>query len=115
MDRGAIYIGAVKGPQNYHIRLHDSTLDVPLDYRELVFEPIRGARVPLLQVLPALGEQALDGGLLGTHFADNHWDGVWHSIGRHPAVTNRLRNSELLHSVNQRARHSTMEITSRYN
>lgn len=48
------------------------------------------------------------------HFRRKHHEAGWHAVGRHSAITNRLRKGEDFGKVFQRARHQNPTMTLRY-
>lgn len=115
LDRGTIYVRGAKGSESRHVRLHESTLDVLADYRELVLERFDDPEYLFYAFYQHWWNKPWHPSSWSKHFSNRHWDAGWHSLGRHSAVTNRLRNGESISSVNQRARHSSIEMTSKYN
>lgn len=115
LDRGTIYVRGAKGSESLHVRLHESTLDVLAVHRELVLARFDDPRYLFYAFYQHWWNKPWHLDSWSKHFSNRHWDAEWHSLGLHSAVTNRLRNFESISSVNQRARHSSIEMTSKYN
>lgn len=115
LDRGTVYVRAAKGSQNRHIGLSDRTLEVLEDYRGLVKERFDDPEWLFYGFYQRNWNHPWKAHAYSSHFQRNHWDAGHHSFARHSAITSRLRNGESLTDVSQRARHSSLKMTQKYN
>lgn len=118
LGRGTIYVRAIKGSKNRHIRLADRTLEVLRDHLELLDERADDPEWAFYSEIDTHGAASpwstAGGSGWSRHFSSEHWGPGFHSFARHSAITNRLNAGESITQVYQRARHSSPSMTQRY-
>lgn len=113
-DRGTVYVRAAKGSKSCHVSLHDRTLEVLADYRELVLDRFDNPEYLFYTFYQHWWNKPWHPRSWGRHFRRDHWDAGFHSFARHSAITNRLNNGESLSAVSRRARHQNVGMTHKY-
>jgi integrase len=115
LERGTVYVRAAKGSQNRHVGLSARTVSVLRDYRDLVRERFDDPEWLFYGFYQRNWNHPWKAHAYSAHFRRNHWEAGHHSFARHSAITNRLRNGESLTDISQRARHSSLKMTQKYN
>lgn len=115
LDRGTVFVRAAKGSQDRHVQLSPHTVEVLRGYRDEVLDRFDEPEYLFYRFYMHFYNQPWPAHAYSSHFQRNHWDAGHHSFARHSAITNRLRNGESLTDVSNRARHSSLRMTQKYN
>lgn len=115
LDRGTVYVRASKGSDNRHVQLSPRTVEVLRGYKDLVLDRFEDPKWLFYKFYAHQWNHPFKPRHYSRHFIRHHWDEGHHAFARHSAVTNRLKNGETLTDVNNRARHSSLRMTQKYN